>query len=104
VFLLDLAILAVALARGPQRVFLGWGVVGLRAPGDVGGGHHQLSCSGRHSRMCGTWCRVLFLFRSHFRRAAYRVAEAMTAVRRADQPRCSRDPHGPPVVRLLAVP
>jgi molybdopterin-containing oxidoreductase family membrane subunit len=78
VFLLDLAVLGIALVAFRNMVVLGIGVSGHTRPVMwasyianfvfwVGIAH------------CGTLVSaVLFLFRSHFRRAVYRVAEAMT--------------------------
>src|SRR5205085_6458754 len=78
VFLLDLAILACGLIAERNQVVYGIGVAGHTRPVMwasyvtnfvfwVGIAH------------CGTLVSaVLFLFRSHFRRAVYRVAEAMT--------------------------
>src|SRR6185436_18961711 len=78
VFLFDLAILAVALVAERNQIVRGIGVAGHTRPVMwaslitnfvfwVGIAH------------CGTLVSaILFLFRSHFRRAVYRVAEAMT--------------------------
>jgi molybdopterin-containing oxidoreductase family membrane subunit len=78
IFLLDLAILAVGLIAERNQVVHGIGVAGHTRPVMwasyvanfvfwVGIAH------------CGTLVSaILFLFRSHFRRAVYRVAEAMT--------------------------
>ncbi len=78
VFLLDLSILAVAMIAERNQIVLGIGVAGHTRPVMwasyvanfvfwVGIAH------------CGTLVSaILFLFRSHFRRAVYRVAEAMT--------------------------
>src|SRR6185436_7818126 len=78
VFLFDLAILAVALVAERNQIVQGIGVAGHTRPVMwasyvtnfvfwVGIAH------------CGTLVSaILFLFRSHFRRAVYRVAEAMT--------------------------
>ena len=77
-FLLDLSILAVALLAERNQIIHGIGVAGHTRPVMwasyvtnfvfwVGIAH------------CGTLVSaILFLFRSHFRRAVYRVAEAMT--------------------------
>jgi len=78
VFLLDLTILAIGLLAERNQIVLGIGVAGHTRPVMwasyvanfvfwVGIAH------------CGTLVSaILFLFRSHFRRAVYRVAEAMT--------------------------
>jgi molybdopterin-containing oxidoreductase family membrane subunit len=78
IFVLDLAVLAVGLTALRNEIVLGLGVAGYTRPVMwaayitnfvfwVGIAH------------CGTLVSaVLFLFRSHFRRAVYRVAEAMT--------------------------
>jgi len=78
IFLLDLAVLATGLIALRNQIVLGLGVSGYTRPVMwaayitnfvfwVGIAH------------CGTLVSaVLFLFRSHFRRAVYRVAEAMT--------------------------
>ena len=78
VFLFDLAILAVAMVAERNQIVQGIGVAGHTRPVMwasyvtnfvfwVGIAH------------CGTLVSaILFLFRSHFRRAVYRVAEAMT--------------------------
>ena len=78
VFLLDLTILAIGLVAERNQIVLGIGVAGHTRPVMwasyvanfvfwVGIAH------------CGTLVSaILFLFRSHFRRAVYRVAEAMT--------------------------
>jgi molybdopterin-containing oxidoreductase family membrane subunit len=78
VFLLDLVVLAIGLIVERNQIALGIGVAGHTRPVMwasyianfvfwVGIAH------------CGTLVSaVLFLFRSHFRRAVYRVAEAMT--------------------------
>jgi len=78
VFLLDLAVLAVGMVALRNQFVLGIGVAGHTRPVMwasyvanfvfwVGIAH------------CGTLVSaILFLFRSHFRRAVYRVAEAMT--------------------------
>jgi len=78
VFILDLAVLAVGFLALRNQIVLGLGVAGYTRPVMwaayitnfvfwVGIAH------------CGTLVSaVLYLFRSHFRRAVYRVAEAMT--------------------------
>src|SRR5262245_53225936 len=78
VFLLDLTILAIGMIAERNQIVLGIGVAGHTRPVMwasyvtnfvfwVGIAH------------CGTLVSaILFLFRSHFRRAVYRVAEAMT--------------------------
>ncbi len=78
VFLLDLTILAIGMIAERNQIVLGIGVAGHTRPVTwasyvtnfvfwVGIAH------------CGTLVSaVLFLFRSHFRRAVYRIAEAMT--------------------------
>ncbi len=78
VFLFDLTVLAVALVAERNQIVMGIGVAGHTRPVMwasyvtnfvfwVGIAH------------CGTLVSaILFLFRSHFRRAVYRVAEAMT--------------------------
>jgi len=73
VFLLDLAILAVALAAVRNEIFLGWGVSGFTRPVmwavDITNFVFWVGIA-----HCGTLVSaVLFLFRSHFRRAVYRV-------------------------------
>ena len=77
-FLLDLAILSLGLIAERNQIALGIGVAGHTRPAMwasyvtnfvfwVGIAH------------CGTLVSaILFLFRSHFRRAVYRIAEAMT--------------------------
>ena len=83
VFLFDLAILAVAMVAERNQIVQGIGVAGHTRPVMwasyvaefvfwVGIAH------------CGTLVSaILFLFRSHFRRAVYRIAEAMTEIGRA---------------------
>jgi molybdopterin-containing oxidoreductase family membrane subunit len=78
IFILDLLVLAIGLLAYRNQIVMGIGVVGKTRPVMwaayitnfvfwVGIAH------------CGTLVSaVLFLFRSHFRRAVYRVAEAMT--------------------------
>jgi molybdopterin-containing oxidoreductase family membrane subunit len=78
VFLLDLAILAVALAAVRNIIFHGWGVSAFMRPVmwavDITNFVFWVGIA-----HCGTLVSaVLFLFRSHFRRAVYRIAEAMT--------------------------
>ena len=78
VFLLDLAVLAVALMAVRNLIFHGWGVSGFVRPVmwavDITNFVFWVGIA-----HCGTLVSaVLFLFRSHFRRAVYRVAEAMT--------------------------
>jgi len=76
-FLLDLTVLAVALAAVRNLIVHGWVCPGSCAP-SCGPWTSPTSSSGRY-RHCGTLVSaVLFLFRSHFRRAVYRIAEAMT--------------------------
>ncbi|MCC6349867.1 MAG: polysulfide reductase NrfD [Candidatus Eisenbacteria bacterium] len=77
-FLLDLIVLAVALASVRNLIVLGWGVSGFQRPvmWAVGITNFVFWVGIAH---CGTLVSaVLFLFRSHFRRAVYRIAEAMT--------------------------
>lgn len=78
VFLLDLAVLAVALAAVRNLIVHGWGVSGFMRPVmwavDITNFVFWVGIA-----HCGTLVSaVLFLFRSHFRRAVYRIAEAMT--------------------------
>jgi Ni/Fe-hydrogenase subunit HybB-like protein len=78
VFLLDLAVLAVALAAVRNIIFHGWGVSAFMRPVmwavDITNFVFWVGIA-----HCGTLVSaVLFLFRSHFRRAVYRIAEAMT--------------------------
>jgi molybdopterin-containing oxidoreductase family membrane subunit len=78
VFLLDLAVLAVALAAVRNIIFHGWGVSAFQRPVmwavDITNFVFWVGIA-----HCGTLVSaVLFLFRSHFRRAVYRIAEAMT--------------------------
>jgi molybdopterin-containing oxidoreductase family membrane subunit len=78
VFLGDLAILTVALIAVRNLIFRGWGVSGFLRPVmwavDITNFVFWVGIA-----HCGTLVSaVLFLFRSHFRRAVYRVAEAMT--------------------------
>jgi len=77
-FLLDLMVLAVALAAVRNLIVHGWGVSGFMRPVmwavDITNFVFWVGIA-----HCGTLVSaVLFLFRSHFRRAVYRVAEAMT--------------------------
>ena len=77
-FLLDLAVLAVALAAVRNLIVHGWGVSGFMRPVmwavDITNFVFWVGIA-----HCGTLVSaVLFLFRSHFRRAVYRIAEAMT--------------------------
>ena len=77
-FLFDLAVLAVALAAVRNLIVHGWGVSGFFRPVmwavDITNFVFWVGIA-----HCGTLVSaVLFLFRSHFRRAVYRVAEAMT--------------------------
>jgi len=104
VFLLDLIILAIGGLAERNQIVYGIGVAGHTRPVMwatyvanfvfwVGIAH------------CGTLVSaILFLFRSHFRRAVYRVAEAMT-VFGVMTARAVPDPATwAPVVPLLAVP
>ena len=77
-FLFDLAVLAVALAAVRNIIVHGWGVSGFMRPVmwavDITNFVFWVGIA-----HCGTLVSaVLFLFRSHFRRAVYRIAEAMT--------------------------
>jgi molybdopterin-containing oxidoreductase family membrane subunit len=77
-FLLDLTVLAVALAAVRNLIVHGWGVSGFQRPVmwavDITNFVFWVGIA-----HCGTLVSaVLFLFRSHFRRAVYRIAEAMT--------------------------
>ena len=77
-FLLDLVVLAVALAAVRNLIVHGWGVSGFMRPVmwavDITNFVFWVGIA-----HCGTLVSaVLFLFRSHFRRAVYRIAEAMT--------------------------
>jgi molybdopterin-containing oxidoreductase family membrane subunit len=77
-FLLDLAVLAVALAAVRNLIVHGWGVSAFMRPVmwavDITNFVFWVGIA-----HCGTLVSaVLFLFRSHFRRAVYRIAEAMT--------------------------
>ena len=78
VFLLDLLILGICLAAVRNEIFRGWGVSGFMRPVmwavDITNFVFWVGIA-----HCGTLVSaVLFLFRSYFRRAVYRVAEAMT--------------------------
>ena len=78
IFLLDLTVLAVALAAVRNLIVHGWGVSGFMRPVmwavDITNFVFWVGIA-----HCGTLVSaVLFLFRSHFRRAVYRIAEAMT--------------------------
>ncbi len=78
VFLGDLVILAVALIAVRNLIVRGWGVSGFLRPVmwavDITNFVFWVGIA-----HCGTLVSaVLYLFRSHFRRAVYRVAEAMT--------------------------
>jgi molybdopterin-containing oxidoreductase family membrane subunit len=78
IFLLDLAVLAVALIVVRNLIVRGWGVSGFTRPVmwavDITNFVFWVGIA-----HCGTLVSaVLYLFRSHFRRAVYRVAEAMT--------------------------
>ena len=78
VFILDLTVLAVALAAVRNIIFHGWGVSAFMRPVmwavDITNFVFWVGIA-----HCGTLVSaVLFLFRSHFRRAVYRIAEAMT--------------------------
>jgi Ni/Fe-hydrogenase subunit HybB-like protein len=77
-FLFDLAVLAFALAAVRNLIVHGWGVSGFMRPVmwavDITNFVFWVGIA-----HCGTLVSaVLFLFRSHFRRAVYRIAEAMT--------------------------
>ena len=77
-FIFDLVVLAVALAAVRNLIVHGWGVSGFQRPVmwavDITNFVFWVGIA-----HCGTLVSaVLFLFRSHFRRAVYRVAEAMT--------------------------
>ena len=77
-FLFDLAVLATALAAVRNLIVLDWGVSGFQRPVmwavDITNFVFWVGIA-----HCGTLVSaVLFLFRSHFRRAVYRIAEAMT--------------------------
>jgi len=77
-FLFDLAVLAVALGAVRNVIVHGWGVSGFQRPVmwavDITNFVFWVGIA-----HCGTLVSaVLFLFRSHFRRAVYRIAEAMT--------------------------
>jgi len=77
-FLFDLAVLAVALIAVRNLIVQGWGVSGFMRPVmwavDITNFVFWVGIA-----HCGTLVSaVLFLFRSHFRRAVYRTAEAMT--------------------------
>ncbi len=78
VFLFDLAVLAVALVAVRNIIVHGWGVSAFQRPVmwavDITNFVFWVGIA-----HCGTLVSaVLFLFRSHFRRAVYRIAEAMT--------------------------
>jgi len=77
-FIFDLAVLAVALGAVRNIIVHGWGVSGFFRPVmwavDITNFVFWVGIA-----HCGTLVSaVLFLFRSHFRRAVYRIAEAMT--------------------------
>src|SRR4029077_9182080 len=77
-FIFDLLVLGVALAAVRNLIVHGWGVSGFMRPVmwavDITNFVFWVGIA-----HCGTLVSaVLFLFRSHFRRAVYRVAEAMT--------------------------
>ena len=77
-FILDLSVLACALVAVRNLIVHGWGVSGFMRPVmwavDITNFVFWVGIA-----HCGTLVSaVLFLFRSHFRRAVYRVAEAMT--------------------------
>jgi molybdopterin-containing oxidoreductase family membrane subunit len=77
-FLVDLTVLAVALAAVRNLIVHGWGVSAFMRPVmwavDITNFVFWVGIA-----HCGTLVSaVLFLFRSHFRRAVYRIAEAMT--------------------------
>ena len=104
IFLLDLTILAIGMIAVRNQIVHGIGVAGHTRPVMwasyitnfvfwVGIAH------------CGTLVSaILFLFRSHFRRAVYRVAEAMTVFGVLTAGAVPDRPPRAPVVRLLAVP
>jgi molybdopterin-containing oxidoreductase family membrane subunit len=78
IFLLDLLVLSVALLAVRNIIVHGWGAAGFTRPVmwavDITNFVFWVGIA-----HCGTLVSaVLFLFRSHFRRAVYRVAEAMT--------------------------
>ncbi len=78
IFLIDLLILGIALGFVRNLIVHGWGVSGFNRPVmwavDITNFVFWVGIA-----HCGTLVSaVLFLFRSHFRRAVYRVAEAMT--------------------------
>ncbi len=78
VFLLDLLVVAVALVAVRNIIVRGWGVSGFQRPvmwaTDITNFVFWVGIA-----HCGTLVSaILFLFRSHFRRAVYRIAEAMT--------------------------
>jgi molybdopterin-containing oxidoreductase family membrane subunit len=78
VFLFDLAVLAVALVAVRNIIVHGWGTSAFQRPVmwavDITNFVFWVGIA-----HCGTLVSaVLFLFRSHFRRAVYRIAEAMT--------------------------
>jgi molybdopterin-containing oxidoreductase family membrane subunit len=78
IFLLDLLVLGTALAAVRNLIVHGWGVSGFMRPVmwavDITNFVFWVGIA-----HCGTLVSaVLFLFRSHFRRAVYRIAEAMT--------------------------
>lgn len=77
-FVLDLVVVAVALAAVRNMIVHDWGVSGMTRPimwaVDITNFVFWVGIA-----HCGTLVSaVLFLFRSHFRRAVYRIAEAMT--------------------------
>lgn len=77
-FIFDLIVLGVALAAVRNLIVHGWGVSGFMRPVmwavDITNFVFWVGIA-----HCGTLVSaVLFLFRSHFRRAVYRIAEAMT--------------------------
>jgi molybdopterin-containing oxidoreductase family membrane subunit len=77
-FLFDLAVLAVALVAVRNIIVHGWGTSAFQRPVmwavDITNFVFWVGIA-----HCGTLVSaVLFLFRSHFRRAVYRIAEAMT--------------------------
>ena len=78
IFLLDLVVLAIALGAVRNLIVHGWGVSGFQRPVmwavDITNFVFWVGIA-----HCGTLVSaVLFLFRSHFRRFVYRIAEAMT--------------------------
>jgi Ni/Fe-hydrogenase subunit HybB-like protein len=78
VFLLDLLVVGIALVSVRNIIVRGWGVTGFQRPvmwaTDITNFVFWVGIA-----HCGTLVSaILFLFRSYFRRAVYRIAEAMT--------------------------